>query len=248
MTEKEKKKEVGEITRREFLKDTGFIAGGAAIGSTVLLAACAPEEVVTTETVTTTVTVTKFVCPIDSMEFSTFAELQTHFEAAHPEVPPPTVEALTKLNVNEETYELIIAPNWTLAEVLRDKLALTGTKLACNGGMCGACTVLLDGKPVNSCMVLAVEIEGKDIQTIESLDRDGTLHPIQEAWLDEHGTQCGFCASGMIMTAKAFLEKNPSPTKAEVREAFAGNICECGNYTHIINSVLAAADRMKGGL
>jgi len=149
-----------------------------------------------------------------------------------------------KLTVNGQEYELALEPQWTLSHVLREKLGLTGTKEACKGGACGACTVLIDGKAVPSCMVLAVEQVGKSIETIEGLFRDG-MHPLQGAWLEEFGAQCGFCSPGMIMSAKALLDRNPRPTETEIKEALAGNICICSNYEHIVNAVLVAAERIQ---
>jgi carbon-monoxide dehydrogenase small subunit len=159
-----------------------------------------------------------------------------------------TQKALTKLNVNGKTYELELKPQWLLVKVLRDILNMTGTKVACDDGACGSCTVLMDGIPVLSCMMLAIEVEGKKILTIESLANDLTLHPIQQAWLEEHGAQCGFCTSGMIMTAKALLDRNPNPTTENIKSALSGNICICSNYEMIVKSVLVAAKKMKGGL
>lgn len=153
------------------------------------------------------------------------------------------------LTVNGEEYGLQTAPTETLADALREKLGLTGTKIMCNEGECGACTVLMDGKPVCSCLILAVECEGKDILTIEGLadPATGELHPIQKTFVERSGMQCGVCTSGMILTAKALLEETPNPSEDEVREALAGNLCRCGNYKRITECVLAAAEMMPGG-
>jgi aerobic-type carbon monoxide dehydrogenase small subunit (CoxS/CutS family) len=153
------------------------------------------------------------------------------------------------LRVNGEEHELKIAPIWTLADVLREKLGLTGTKVMCDEGECGSCTVLIDGKPELSCLMLAIECEGRDIQTIEGLADPliGKLHPLQEAFIERSGMQCSVCTPGMILTAKALLDENPSPTEDEVRQALAGNLCRCGNYKRIVECVLTAVDRMKGG-
>ena len=148
---------------------------------------------------------------------------------------------LTKLRINGITYEVAVEPQRTLLEVLRDNLGLTGAKKACDTGDCGACTVLMDGKPVASCLVLAVEAQGKDITTIEGLAKDGQPHPIQQAFVDHGAIQCGFCTPGMILSAKALLDKNPKPTADEVKEAIVGNICRCTGYSKIIEAILAAS-------
>ncbi len=149
-----------------------------------------------------------------------------------------------KLTVNGEVLPLLVDSHWTLSRVLRNQCGLTGLKEACGEGACGACTVLIDGVAVPSCMVLAVEQQGKDIQTIEGLSRNGALHPLQEAWLEEYGAQCGFCSPGMILSALGLLRRNPQPTDAEIREALGGNICICSNYEHIISAVRNAAEKM----
>lgn len=153
---------------------------------------------------------------------------------------------LIHLNVNGETVSLYVEPHWTLSRVLRNDCGHTGTKEGCGEGACGSCTVLIDSVAVPACMVLAVEQQGKEIETIEGLSKDGRLHPIQEAWLEEYGSQCGFCSPGMIMSTKALLLKNPSPGDDEIKEAISGNICICSNYEHIINAVRSAAKKMKG--
>lgn len=153
------------------------------------------------------------------------------------------------LIVNGEEHRVEVEPWWSLAYVLREKLHLTGAKIMCNNGACGSCTVLMDGKPVSSCVKLAVLAEGKNINTIEGLaePETGKLHPLQEAFIKYSGLQCGTCTPGMILTAKALLDENPNPTEDEVREALAGNLCRCGTYKRITQCVLAAADMMKGG-
>ncbi len=153
------------------------------------------------------------------------------------------------LRVNGENYRVQVESTDTLAYVLRERLGLTGTKIMCDHGECGACTVLLDGKPVLSCLKLACECAGSNILTIEGMadKASGVLHPIQQAFVDLSGMQCGICTPGMVLTAKALLDKNPDPTEAEVREAMAGNLCRCGNYKRITECVLTAADQMQGG-
>jgi carbon-monoxide dehydrogenase small subunit len=145
------------------------------------------------------------------------------------------------LQVNGEPCKAEVQPYWSLAYVLREKIGLTGTKLGCEMGTCGSCTVLLDGKPVFSCLKMAVDVEGNEIETIESLDRNGELHPLQRAFVEHHGMQCAYCTSGMIVAGKALLDRNPKPTEREVREAIAGHLCRCGTYTRIVKSILAAA-------
>jgi carbon-monoxide dehydrogenase small subunit len=154
------------------------------------------------------------------------------------------MQQLTKLRVNGVTYEVTIEPRRILLEVLRDNLGLTGAKKACDTGDCGACTVLMDGKPVASCLVLAVEAQGKDIITIEGLAKDGQPHPIQQAFVDHGAIQCGFCTPGMILSTKALLDKNPKPTEDEVKDAIAGNLCRCTGYAKIIEAILAASQKL----
>ena len=148
------------------------------------------------------------------------------------------------LKVNGTSYQVSIEPWRTLVEVLRENLGLTGTKKSCNEGECGACTVLMDGRPVSSCLVLAMDAQGKEILTIEGLSEGEKLHPIQEAFLKHGAIQCGFCTPGMVMSAKALLDENPKPTVAEVRKAISGNLCRCTGYQHIVDSVIAASKRM----
>ena len=148
------------------------------------------------------------------------------------------------LTVNSETYEVEVEPWWMLEEVLREKLYLTGTKRACNRGDCGSCTVLIDGKAKLSCLILAMEAQGKDILTIEGLAKGEELHPIQQAFVEAGAIQCGFCTPGMVLAAKALLDRNPAPTEDEVREGLSGNLCRCTGYVKIIDAVLAAGKKM----
>lgn len=139
-----------------------------------------------------------------------------------------------------------VEPRKLLLDVLRDNLGLTGTKKACDFGNCGSCTVLMDSKPVLSCLILAIEAQGKDILTVEGLANNGQLHPLQQAFVDHGAIQCGFCTPGMLLSAKALLDENPQPTQAEVKEALSGNLCRCTGYVKIIEAVEAAAQKMKG--
>jgi carbon-monoxide dehydrogenase small subunit len=161
-------------------------------------------------------------------------------------------EATITLIVNGEAVELVIGhhvkPWHTLVRTLRETLGLTGTKTGCNLGECGACTVIMDGKPILSCTTLTVECDGKEITTIEGLGDPirGKLHPLQQAFIDHDGLQCGFCTPGMIMQAKVLLDGNPNPTEQQVKEGLSGNLCRCGSYKKIVESVLAAALAIRG--
>ncbi len=146
-----------------------------------------------------------------------------------------------KFTVNGVLREVMVEPYQTLLDVLREELGLTGVKKGCDGGHCGACTVLLQGKPVNSCLVLAPDARDKEILTIEGLAQGGKLHPLQEAFLQHNAFQCGFCTPGILLTAKAFLEENPHPTEEEVKEALVGNLCRCTGYVRIIQAILSCA-------
>ena len=150
-----------------------------------------------------------------------------------------------RLTVNGEPAETLFAPYKTLLEVLREDLGLTGTKHGCELGECGACTVLLDGAPVLSCLVLGVECEGRSVQTIEGLARGPQLHPLQAAFADFGGSQCGYCTPGVIMTAKALLDKNPHPTREQIKEATGGNLCRCTGYQQIVEAIEDAARRLE---
>ena len=149
------------------------------------------------------------------------------------------------LRVNGEEQSIVFAPYKTLLEVLREDLGLTGTKHGCELGECGACAVLVDGEPQLSCLTLALECDGRSVQTIEGLARGAELHPLQAAFADFGGSQCGYCTPGVIMTAKALLERNPSPTKEEIKEATAGNLCRCTGYQQIVDAIEDAAARLR---
>jgi carbon-monoxide dehydrogenase small subunit len=149
------------------------------------------------------------------------------------------------LKVNGNNYHVNVETHRTLVEVLRETLGFTGTKKSCNEGECGACTVLMDGKPVASCLVLAVAAQGKEITTIEGLADGMRLHPVQEAFVKNAAIQCGFCTPGMVLTAKALLDENPNPTSADVRKAISGNLCRCTGYQQIVDAVMAAVAAMK---
>jgi carbon-monoxide dehydrogenase small subunit len=148
-----------------------------------------------------------------------------------------------RMRVNGEEVSGWVEPRRTLLDFLREDLNLTGAKKGCDFGECGACTVLLDNKPVNSCLVLALEVEGREVVTIEGLMDGEKLHPLQEAFIQYGGVQCGYCTPGMILSSKALLDENPTPTELEVRRAIAGNLCRCTGYVKIVQAILAVAER-----
>ncbi|KPK90458.1 MAG: (2Fe-2S)-binding protein [Deltaproteobacteria bacterium SM23_61] len=148
-----------------------------------------------------------------------------------------------QISVNGERYDLSVEPKKTLLDLLREDLELTGTKKGCDHGECGACTVLLNGQPVQACLVLAVEADEKEVLTIEGLADGSRLHPLQEAFIRHGAVQCGYCSPGMILTAKALLDENPRPTEMEVKKAIAGNLCRCGTYNKVVKAVLSVAGK-----
>ena len=151
------------------------------------------------------------------------------------------------LKVNGVNHELMVEPRLLLVHCLRDVLRLTGTHIGCETSHCGACTVHLDGKAIKSCSLFAVQADGREITTVEGLEQNGTLHPIQEGFWHEHGLQCGFCTPGMMMAATAFLKDNPHPSEDEIRVAISGNLCRCTGYVNIIKSIQYAAAKLRQG-
>jgi len=153
------------------------------------------------------------------------------------------MKRMIRLTINDKDIEIAVKPNQTLADVIREEIGLTGTKKGCEVGECGTCTVILDGKPVNSCLVLAVQADGKNILTIEGLETAQGLHPIQEAFVEKGAVQCGFCTSGMILSAKSLLDRNPDAGEKEIREAISGNLCRCTGYQKIVEAIASVKDR-----
>lgn len=151
------------------------------------------------------------------------------------------MKTIVQLVVNGESVEAAVEPNQTLLQFLREDLGLTGTKHGCGLGDCGACTVILDGKPVNACLVLAVQARGREVLTIEGLAENGKLHPIQQAFVDKGAIQCGFCTPGMILSAKTLLDEKPEPSEPEIRTAISGNLCRCTGYQKIVEAIQEAA-------
>ena len=147
------------------------------------------------------------------------------------------MKKLISLTINEKEYEVAVSPNQTLVDLLRHQLELTGTKKGCEVGDCGSCTVIMDGKPVNSCLVLAVQANGKKILTIEGLETEDGLHPVQRSFVEKGAIQCGFCSSGMILSAKNLLDRVPNPDEADIRMAISGNLCRCTGYQKIVEAI-----------
>jgi carbon-monoxide dehydrogenase small subunit len=154
---------------------------------------------------------------------------------------------LVKLSINGEKHEADVEPRLLLVHMIRDVLRLTGTHIGCDTTHCGACTILMNGRPVKSCTLFAVQAQGKELMTVEGLEQNGKLHPLQEGFMAEHGLQCGYCTPGMLMTSYAFLKTHPSPTEDDIRWAISGNLCRCTGYVNIVKSVQHAAAKMAGG-
>jgi aerobic carbon-monoxide dehydrogenase small subunit len=154
---------------------------------------------------------------------------------------------LVKVAVNGEKHEAEVEPRLLLVHLIRENLRLTGTHIGCDTSHCGACTVLLDGRPIKSCTMFAVQAHGREITTVEGLEQDGKLHPLQESFMAEHGLQCGYCTPGMLMTGVAFLKKHPKPTEDEIRWGISGNLCRCTGYVNIVKAIQHAAATIQGG-
>ena len=158
------------------------------------------------------------------------------------------MKQLISLKVNDRQYEVAVYVNRTLADLIRYDLGLTGTKKGCEMGECGSCTVILDGKPVNSCLVLAVQAREREVLTVEGLETENGLHPLQAAFVEKGAIQCGFCTSGMLLSSKSLLEKNPNPSENEIRTAISGNLCRCTGYQKIVEAIQQAGKEMSGKL
>ena len=184
----------------------------------------------------------KYLCPYCSTTFTTFEELKTHVIAEHKTQPLPQPEGLIRLTVNGQAYELQVQPEWTLYYLIHDKMGLIGAKMFCDRGACGSCTVIMDGRAILSCMTLAIECDGKSIETVEGIA--AANHPLIDAYVKHHCMQCGYCTPGFVVTAKALLDKNPNPTEDEVREALSGNLCRCGTYPQHPKAIAEAAKKL----
>ncbi|MFA5450619.1 MAG: (2Fe-2S)-binding protein [Dehalococcoidales bacterium] len=226
--------EKSQLSRRQFLKGASLVVGGTAMGSVFLLSACNGGE--TTKTVTKTTTTTAYVCPYDNQEFDTLAALKAHLDTVHVGAEAANITTLT---VNGDAYAFVdLKPYSSLLYVLREKLGLFGAKNGCNMGECGACTVLLNGKAVNSCLVLAIEADGSTVETVEGLSDGITLSTVQQIFYDKDALQCGFCAPGIIMSATALKREKANPTLDDVRAALSGHQCTCGNIGNYVSALL----------
>jgi len=191
------------------------------------------------------VTDTRYLCPDCSARFDAFEALTEHIVAEHSTKPSPLPDNVIRLTINAQVHEFRVEPEWTLHHLIHDRMGLTGTKMFCDRGACGSCTVILDGRPVLSCMTLAIECDGKSIETIEGIA--AKQHPLIDAYVKHHAMQCGYCTPGFIVTAKALLDQNPDPTEMETREALAGNLCRCGTYPQHPKAVREAAQALREG-
>jgi len=184
----------------------------------------------------------RYLCPYCSRTFYTFEQLKTHVIADHKTEPLPQPEGLIKLTVNGQVYELQVEPEWTLYYLIHDKLGLTGAKMFCDRGACGSCTVIMDGRPILSCMTLAIESDGKSIETVEGIA--AANHPLIDSYVKHHAMQCGYCTPGFVVTAKALLDRDGNQTEEEIRQALGGNLCRCGTYPQHVKAILEAAKKL----
>ncbi len=187
----------------------------------------------------------KYICPYCLEAFFGRDLLRKHVISEHTSESPPSPEGLIKLTINGQHYQIIVEPQWTLYHLLHDRLGLTGAKMFCDRGACGSCTVIMNGRPILSCMTLAIECDGAEIETIEGIA--AAKHPLIDAYVKHHAMQCGYCTPGFIVTAKALLDKSAHPTEQEIRMALSGNLCRCGTYPQHTKAVLEAAENFKKG-
>ncbi len=244
--DRSKKDEGNGLNRRSFLETVGAVFAGGALAAGLPLAtetAAAAETPAAVETPAAT-TITNFRCPLCAKDFSTFAALKGHFAAAH---PGDVVPVVSKLKVNGIDYEVLIEPNWTLQRTLQQKLGLTGAKQMCDRGVCGSCTVIIDGRAVLSCTTLSVECEGKSIETVEGIAANSKWNPLIHSYTKWDAMQCGYCTPGFVVSAKNLLDHNSSPSEDDCKQALAGNICCCGTYPRHPTAIMEAAHLLKEG-
>lgn len=193
--------------------------------------------------VTTTAILTKYSCPYCRDTFETFDSIKSHILATHQRESLPEPEGTIHVTINGQKYKLQVESDWTLFYLIHDKLGFTGTKLMCDRGACGSCTVIVNGRPILSCMTLAIECNGKEIETVEGIAASG--HPLIEEYVKHHCMQCGYCTPGFVVTAKALLDRTLNPTEQEIREALGGNLCRCGTYPQHPKAILEAARLLR---
>jgi aerobic-type carbon monoxide dehydrogenase small subunit (CoxS/CutS family) len=185
----------------------------------------------------------RYLCPYCQETYVSFEAIKHHILADHPSQSMPEPEGTLHVIINGQKYDLRVEPDWTLYYLIHDHLGLTGTKLMCDRGACGSCTVIANGRPILSCMTLAIECNGKQIETVEGIA--AAKHPLIEEYVKHHCMQCGYCTPGFVVTAKAFLDRNPAPTDQEIREALGGNLCRCGTYPQHPKAIQAAAKLLR---
>jgi aerobic-type carbon monoxide dehydrogenase small subunit (CoxS/CutS family) len=186
----------------------------------------------------------RYLCPYCSATWDAFEALKAHVVDEHGGEPLPQPEGLIRLTINGQAYRVKVEPEWTLYDLIHDKIGLTGAKMFCDRGACGSCTVIMDGRAVLSCMTLAIECGGRNIETVEEVAR--TRPALIEKYTEHHAMQCGYCTPGFVVTAKALLERNPNPTEDDIKQALAGNLCRCGTYPQHPRAILEAAEGSRG--
>ena len=186
----------------------------------------------------------KYLCPYCATKFDAFETLKEHALKAHQGAPVPLPEGMIKLTVNGEEYQIQVQPEWTLNYLIHDKMGFTSPKMFCDRGACGSCTVIMNRRPILSCMSLAIGCDGAKIETAEGIADAG--HPLIESYVKHHCMQCGYCTPGFVTTAKALLDRNPNPTEEEIVEALGGNLCRCGTYPQHPKAILDAAEKLGG--
>ena len=186
-----------------------------------------------------------YLCPYCAQKFEDHQALKSHVVTQHGKEPLPRPYGLIGLTVNGQHHEVKVEANTTLYELIHDQIGLTGAKMFCDRGACGSCTVIMDGRPILSCMTLAIECDGKSVETVEGIAQAN--HPLVETYVKHHAMQCGYCTPGFVVTAKALLDKNPDPSEEEIREALAGNLCRCGTYPQHPKAIAEAAKILQGG-
>ena len=241
MSEDNNKSDGLGLNRRNFLKSAGVAVAGGTLGAGLKLT---PEAAAAAAVEAAPTTITSFRCPICAKDFGTYGGLKSHFDSAHPGRELPVT---TRLKVNGKECEVLIEPHWTLQRTLQYKLGLTGAKQMCDRGVCGSCSVIIDGRVVLSCSTLAVECEGKSIETVEGIAADKKWNALIQSYCKWDAMQCGYCTPGFVVSAKNLLDKNPKPTEEECRQALAGNICCCGTYPRHPTAIMEAAPIIKGG-